>query len=112
MLIQVILVDMLKGNREKIGVRSYEKAEKVEPGKVKQCILEARQAHSGSCMLLVIAKLKFIISVTVGDKLARESEAKKERGSPKERNDLAFFTLNKGKGKEQSAVKRKSCGKK
>jgi hypothetical protein len=40
---QVILVDMLKGNREKIGVRSYEKAEKVEPRKVKLCILEARQ---------------------------------------------------------------------
>jgi len=41
-LILVILVDMLKGNREKISVRSYEKAEKVEPGKVKLCILEAR----------------------------------------------------------------------
>jgi len=41
-LIHVILVDMLKGNREKIGVRSYEKVEKVEPGKVKLCILEAR----------------------------------------------------------------------
>jgi hypothetical protein len=37
-LIQAILVDMQKGNREKIGVRSYEKAEKVEPGKLKLCI--------------------------------------------------------------------------
>jgi len=49
-LILVILVDMLKGNREKISVRSYEKAEKVEPGKVKLCILEARQpTQAGVC---------------------------------------------------------------
>jgi len=34
-LILVILVDMLKGNREKISVRSYEKAEKVGAGKGK-----------------------------------------------------------------------------
>ena len=39
--------------------------------------------------MLVIAKLKFIMSVTVGDKLAR-NEAKKERGRAKERTDLAF----------------------
>jgi hypothetical protein len=34
-MIQVILVAKLKGSREKIGVRSYEKAEKAEPGKGK-----------------------------------------------------------------------------
>lgn len=86
-MIQVIHVAKLKGSREKTGVRSYEKAEKVEPGKVKLCILETRQADICSPHVHHICDW--------GDKLAR-IEAKKGKARAKERTDLAFSLLTKG----------------
>jgi hypothetical protein len=46
-IIQVIQVAKLKGSRKKHGVRSYGKAEKVEPASIKEKLyrLETRQAH-------------------------------------------------------------------
>jgi hypothetical protein len=85
-IIQVILVAKLKGSREKIGVRSYEKAEKVEPGKVKLCILETRQGD--------ICSLHVHHICDCDDKLAR-IEAKTGKARAKERTDLAFSLLTK-----------------
>ena len=99
-----------KGKQGKDQCTFIWKGWKSGAGKGKAVHPWSKTAHSGRCML-VIAKLKFIISVTVGDKLARIWSKERERQGQR-KNWFGIFTLNKGKGKEQSAVKRKSCGNK